>query len=157
MGTALLSLEDTFIDERLARAVWFCGALFVVHADAADTNGASSLIEIIGGPGSEPPLHIHQKEDELFYVIEGRLKVTCGSKELILEAGESAFLPRGVPHTFKISSDQARWLVYLTPAGFEEFFRTLGKPAARLAPEDRPPCPDVQRMLRVGRQFGLTF
>jgi quercetin dioxygenase-like cupin family protein len=124
---------------------------------AAETNGAFSLVEIMGQPGTEPPLHTHRNEDEMFYVIAGRLKVTRGAEELVLEAGDSAFLPRGIAHTFEITSAKAQWLVYLTPGGFEDFFATLGTPALKLAPPERPEYPDVQRMIRVGEQFGLTF
>lgn len=157
MATALLSFEENVVDPRLARSIWFMGGLMTVHADARDTNGGFALIEMSGGPGGEPPLHVHEHEDELFYVLEGRLKVMRGSEELILEAGDSGFLPRGVPHTFKIRSGFARWLVYVTPAGFEEYFRTLGKPAECMAPEANPAAPDLGRVRSVAAKFGLTF
>lgn len=157
MATALLSLEENYVDPRLARSIWFLNGLMTVHADARETNGGFALIEMSGEPGVEPPLHVHQNEDELFYVLEGRLKVTRGSEELVWEAGDSGFLPRGVPHTFKIRSGYARWLVYITPAGFEEYFRRIGRPAEYLAPEKNPAPPDIQRMLKVGEQLGLAF
>jgi quercetin dioxygenase-like cupin family protein len=156
VATALLSFEN-FVDQRLSRALWFSGALMIVHADAASTNGMFGLVEMSGGPGTEPPLHVHANEDEFFYVLEGRLKVIRGDEQMILEAGDSAFLPRNVAHTFTISSDQARWLVYITPGGFEGYFQTLGKPAEVLLPETSPAKPDIPRMVRVGHQFGLTF
>jgi mannose-6-phosphate isomerase-like protein (cupin superfamily) len=157
MATALLSFEENILDPRLARSIWFMGGLMTVHADARETNGRFALIETSGVSGGEPPLHLHEREDELFYVLEGRLKVTRGSEELILEAGDSAFLPRCVPHTFKIRSDYARWLVYITPGGFEEYFRILGKPAKQLVPEPNPAPPDFGRTRSVAAQFGVSF
>jgi quercetin dioxygenase-like cupin family protein len=157
MATALLPIDSEFADSRLSRSIWFLGGLMTVHADAKDTNGGFALIETCGYTGNEPPLHVHEREDELFYVLAGRLKVTRGSEELMLEAGESGFLPRGVPHTFRIASGYARWLVYITPAGFEEYFRTLGRPAQKLAPEDHPARPDLERMMKVAQQFGVDF
>lgn len=157
MATALLSFEENFVDPRLARSLWFMSGLVTVHADASDTNGGFALLEISGKPGNEPPLHVHQHEDELFYVVEGRLVVTRGSETLVLEAGDSGFLPRGVPHTFKIRSAHVRFLVYVSPAGFEEYFRTLGQPAEYLAPQENSAPTDVQRLLNVGERFGLTF
>jgi quercetin dioxygenase-like cupin family protein len=157
MGTALLSLQQTSMDSRLARSVWFRGALITVHADSRDTNGAFALFEMSGCPGGEPPLHVHENEDELFYVIEGRLQATRGKEELTVEAGESAFLPRRVPHTFKILSSFARALVYVTPAGFEGYFRDLGEPAGKLALPDYVPLLDIPEMVRVGNRYGLTF
>ena len=73
MGTALLSLQQTSTDSRLARSIWFRGALITVHADSEDTNGKFALFEVSGCPGGEPPLHIHENEDEMFYVLEGRM------------------------------------------------------------------------------------
>jgi hypothetical protein len=89
--------------------------------------------------------------------LEGSLTVTRGSEQLTLNAGDSGFLPRNVPHTFKISSGYARWLVCFTPAGFEEYFRTIGRPAERLALDENPSRPDVERMVSVGERFGITF
>lgn len=157
MATALLSFETNFVDQRLQRSIWFLSGLMTVHADARDTGGQMALIEVLGTPGNEPPLHCHENEDELFFVLEGRLRVTRGNEEIILEPGQSAFLPRRVAHTFKIASSHARWLVTISPAGFEEYFRSLGKPAERLAPESNPAPPDLKRMLEEGRKFGITF
>ena len=78
--------------------------------------------------GGEPPLHVHRNEDEFFLVLEGQLKVLRGHEELSLKAGQSAFLPRNVAHTFKIVSPQARFLNTITPGGFEQFFRDMGQP-----------------------------
>jgi quercetin dioxygenase-like cupin family protein len=157
MGTALLSLQQTSTDSRLARSVWFRGALITVHADSRDTNGKFALFEMSGYSGGEPPLHIHENEDELFYVLEGRLQATRGKEEMTIEAGESAFLPRRVPHTFKILSSFARALVYVTPGGFEGYFRDLGEPAGKLALPDYVPLLSIPEMVRVGSRYGLTF
>jgi quercetin dioxygenase-like cupin family protein len=157
MATALLSFEQPSLNPRLARSIWFLGGLMTVHADASDTNGNVALIEVTGRPGGEPPRHVHQNEDEMFYVMEGKLKVFRGEEEIILKPGNSAFLPRGVSHTFKILSNSARWLVYVTPAGFEEYFRKLGRPAERLTPPDVVTPPDLEKFAHVAKEFGVTF
>jgi quercetin dioxygenase-like cupin family protein len=157
MGTALLSLQQTSVDSRLARSIWFRGALITVHADSHDTDGKFALLEVSGCPGGEPPLHIHENEDEIFYVLEGRLEAVRGEEEMTLDAGDSAFLPRRVPHTFKIISSFARALVYVTPGGFEGYFRDLGEPAGKLALPDYVPLLTIPEMLRVGSRYGLTF
>ena len=157
MATALLSFPDTLHNPRLARSLWYMGALMTVHADSADTNGAFALVESRGRAGNEPPLHVHENEDELFYVLEGRLKVQRGNEELTVEPGESVFLPRRVPHTFKLLSGEARALVYITPGGFEEYFRAIGRPARKLTLDDNPPAPDFQRMAKAAGQLGVRF
>lgn len=157
MASALLSYDRASLNPRLARSIWFLGGLMTVHADSADTNGNVSLVEISGKAGGEPPRHVHANEDELFYLMEGRLKVFRGVEEIVLEPGSSAFLPRRVPHTFKVLSNSARWLNYITPAGFEEYFRRLGRPAEKLAPPDTVTPPDFEKLVGVGKEFGVIF
>jgi mannose-6-phosphate isomerase-like protein (cupin superfamily) len=101
MGTALLSFENKIPDLKPARFVNFRGSLIKFHADSTDTSGQFALLEMKGGAGGEPPLHVHRNEDELFYILEGHLKVLRGNEEITLNPGQSAFLPRNVAHTFK--------------------------------------------------------
>jgi quercetin dioxygenase-like cupin family protein len=157
MGTALLSFDSGPLDPRLSRSIWFLNALMTVHVNSAETNGQSALVEVHGKPGCEPPMHIHTREDEIFYVREGRLKIYRGADELILEAGEAGILPRNVPHTFKICSPQARWLITMTPGGFEDYFSCVGQPARAMTLPETPCPPDVEKMVRVGNSFGISF
>lgn len=155
MATATIS--PTLIDSRLERSLWYMGGLMTIHLDAKDTDGALALVEVSAESGGEPPLHVHENEDEMFYVLEGSLQVTRGSEQLVLGPGESGFLPRGVPHTFKILSDSAKALVTITPAGFEEYFRAIGRPAEALGPDPNPAAPDIPHMIRVCESFGVKF
>ena len=110
-----------------------------------------------GCPGGEPPLHVHENEDEMFYVLEGRLQAYRDGEEMTLDAGDSAFLPRRVPHTFKIASNFARAIVYVTPGGFEGYFRDLGEPAGKLALPDYVPLVSIPEMVRVAKRYGVTI
>jgi quercetin dioxygenase-like cupin family protein len=144
-------------DYLLSRSIWFQGTLMTIHADGADTMGDFALVEISGVPGNEPPRHVHEDEDELFFVLEGQLRAFRGNEQLVVDPGHAVLLPRGIPHTFKIQSESARWLNFISPAGFEEFFRELGQPAEKLAcPASRPPQ-DVARLGQVAHRFGVTF
>jgi quercetin dioxygenase-like cupin family protein len=158
MGTALLSFENKPSDSKPARLIRFRGGLITVHADSADTAGQFALLEMEGGPGAEPPLHVHHNEDEMFYVIEGELKVRRGQEELTLEAGASAFLPRKVAHAFKVMSRHVRFLNYITPGGFENYFRDLGQAVGGNAAANQPEQPlDVAEMIRVAGRYSITF
>ena len=107
------------------RSFTYLGNEVKVHADASDTDGRFALLEMRAYPGSEPPMHIHQNEDEHFVVLEGKIKLTVGGFETILSAGDSAVAKKGTPHTFKILTPYVRTMAVLTPAGFEDFFRAL--------------------------------
>jgi mannose-6-phosphate isomerase-like protein (cupin superfamily) len=111
-----------------------------VLLSGADTNGTFSLLQMVQRPGTEPPYHVHEREDEAFYLLEGHVTFMVDGKIIEAYAGDCVFLPRQVPHTFKVRSEIARGLLILTPAGFENFFRSIGEPAQSLAdPQKREP------------------
>ena len=157
MATALLSFTNIPFDPHSNRSLSYMGGLITIHADSQDTNGQFALIEFNGVPGGEPPMHIHVNEDEMFYILEGKLKVYRGEEELILEAGESGFLPRNVPHTFEVLSSRARGLVYISPGGFENYFRELGEPVAEPASPKLKALPTPAEIMSVAKQYGITF
>lgn len=98
------------------------------------TDGVLALVEFTGN--GRPPLHRHDF-DETFYVLEGELTMQLGKKRLTRRAGEVAFAPRGVAHTYaNLSGESARALLVCTPAGFERYFDRI---AAEVLGTDGPP------------------
>ena len=89
-------------------------------------------MEALLAPLTEPPPHVHTREDELFYVLEGEFDVYVGKEAFKVEAGECVFLPRFKPHAFVIRSPRLRVLALFTPAGLEEVFRGMSTPAESL-------------------------
>ena len=135
-------------------AIWFQGNRITLQATADSTGGAFGLVESMVAPGYSPPLHIHDREDETFWVLEGEVTIQCGDRTFRATPGACAFLPRGVPHTFVVEgSVPARMLGILTPGGGEAFFVEGGLPAER---EGLPgPTPlDVDHLRRVAIHFG---
>jgi quercetin dioxygenase-like cupin family protein len=105
----------------------FLGHTFMFKAGAADSAGAFSVIEIVQRRGGEPPLHVHRREDEAFYLLEGKMTFHVGDERLPAAAGSFVFLPRDVPHSFTVDGDgEARVLQLCSPPGLEEFFREWG-------------------------------
>jgi quercetin dioxygenase-like cupin family protein len=136
------------------RSVWYLGSLLTFLATGEETGGAFALIEGRGRRGSSPPRHIHS-EDESFYVIEGEITVSVGDRAITLTPGMFLTVPRGVPHTFVIESDEARMLTLFTPAGFEGYFREMGEPARALSlPPPPTGPPDVAKMVAIGAKYG---
>jgi len=126
-----------------ARPLWFIDHLVHVHIDGGAGNGTLALIEERGRRGDMPPLHVHHRDDEAFYVIAGELSLFVAGEHLVLAAGQAALAPREVPHSYRVESEQARWLVITTPAGFESFVREVAEPAPaeELPPAGRPHDP----------------
>ena len=117
-------------------SVWSLGGRFTTKAAAADTKNQFSLIEAVAFQATEPPLHIHHREDEAWYVIDGKMTFYVADDVLEATAGCFVFAPRGIPHNFTVDIEPTRVLVFASPAGFEHFARELGQAAH----EDVPPA-----------------
>jgi quercetin dioxygenase-like cupin family protein len=111
---------------------WYLGILLTNLAETRDTKGAFALFEATLVPGTEPPPHVHSREDELFYVLEGEFDVYVGKEVFNGKTGECIFLPRSKPHAFIIRSPRLRLLILFAPAGVEEAFRSMSSPAEKL-------------------------
>ena len=114
-----------------AQPLWFIDNLAYVHIDGEQSGGAYSLSETCAARGNMPPLHVHRRNDETFYILEGDVRLFVGDREIVLAPGQAALAPRDVPHTYRVESDRARWLVINSPAGYERFLRAASEPAPR--------------------------
>jgi quercetin dioxygenase-like cupin family protein len=145
--------------QSLDNSVWYNGTLMTFLASGEDTHGQFALIEAVGRKGNVPPPHIHHREDEIFYVLEGEIVVSVGDRTIKGMPGTMIFLPRDVRHSFIIESEQYRMLILVTPAGFEAWFREFSVPALAmtLPPAHEPAFGEVQRMLEAAPRYGLEF
>ncbi len=99
-------------------------------------------------------MHTHSHEDEISFVIAGRVGVQIGEHVLVAEPGTIVFKPRGVPHAFwNESEEQARVLEMITPAGFESYFREM----AAIYAESTTGMPDPQRAAALYVKYGLAL
>jgi quercetin dioxygenase-like cupin family protein len=114
-------------------AFWWQGALMEIKARAEDTGGALGLVEGSFYRGFGPPLHVHSREDEAMYVLEGEIRFRQGEEEFLAGPGTWVWQPRGEPHAFKVETERARALVLVTPGGFERMFEEGGVPASESA------------------------
>jgi quercetin dioxygenase-like cupin family protein len=110
-------------------ALWFSGDLLTYKATGEQSNGLLALAEVRAPIGTGSPPHRHHREDEAWYVIDGELTFWLGDTEHAAGAGSFVFGPRGVAHRFVVTSSEARFLILVTPAGFEHFTRVCGDPA----------------------------
>jgi quercetin dioxygenase-like cupin family protein len=103
-------------------ALWFLDNLVLVHLRGDETNGRWDLIEFWAAPGDQPPPHVHNLHDESFYVTAGEVTLYLPDRKVVMSPGQFFLAPRGVPHTFCVTSDdEARWLVTSAPAGVASF------------------------------------
>ena len=112
-----------------------------LKASRQSTGGALSVFETSIGAG--PPLHVHDRDDECFYVLDGALSVRCGGEALAAAAGSFVFLPRGRPHQFWAAGTAARLLLIAVPGGIEDYFREINAASG-----------DDER-IRIGERYGI--
>jgi quercetin dioxygenase-like cupin family protein len=140
---------------------WFAGSLLHWPLTSADTDGTLALGHAVVRPGGEPPLHVHAREDETFYVLDGEIMFQRGGERIEAGAGDTVFMPRGVQHGFAVITETASLLQVFTPGGLEAAFRSLSQPAAA---EELPPAPDgppppeaVDAMTARFAEYGVEF
>jgi len=139
-------------------ALWFLGFLVTIKASADTTAGRVAVIEHLAPRGAGSPLHVHRREDEWFYVTEGELTFWVGGQVIQASAGAFVYGPRDIPHTFEVTSDQARFLLVTEPAGFESFIRAASEPAQSLTippPPSEPP--DPAKLTAVAAEYGVEI
>lgn len=132
---------------------WFLGTQLRILADARSTDGALTVMEQRAALGFSPPLHVHDREDTALLVLSGHITVRVGDVERAVGPGEMAWLPRRVPHTFRVDSDEVHLLELATPSGVEDFHREASEPAQgdRLPPSAMP---DVPRLAAAFARHG---
>lgn len=100
-------------------------------------------------PGFSPPRHIHQREDEIIHVLDGELRVWCDGTTFAVGHGDTATLPRGLPHSFRvIGPNPVRMMITVVPGGFERFY---GAVASLRLPNDIPD------LLDISEAFGIDY
>src|ERR1700682_5235881 len=109
------------------RTIAVVGDVYRFLATGDDTNGKYALWEAIVPPGGGPPPHVHSREEEGFYVLEGEITLMIDGKPLVAPAGMFANLPVGILHSFKNETDRpAKMLISIAPAGLEKMFFEFG-------------------------------
>jgi quercetin dioxygenase-like cupin family protein len=120
--------------------------------DTAQTSGQFTLVTTITPPGGGPPPHLHENEDEVLYVLEGRVSFLADGKWTEVAPGAAVFAPRKSVHTFKnVGNQPSKVLVQITPSGFENFF------AAAAAEFAKPGGPDLDCAMKIAAEHGIKI
>jgi quercetin dioxygenase-like cupin family protein len=140
-------------------AFWGPGDTYNFLATGRETQEAYFQLEAVVTPGGGPPPHIHHREDETFYLIEGILELRLGDLTVLARPGDYISVPRGTVHSFRnITEHAARMLVTFVPAGFEGFFQEVFEPAADRTSPPPPTTSDlIDRMVKAAAKYGLEM
>src|SRR5260370_23978197 len=95
------SLHPYLLQANEGEAVWYTTTRMTLKATSESTVGALSLVEALAASGTTPPWHVHHRDDEMFYILDGSFLFKCGDELFEGGSGTFVFLPRGIPHSFK--------------------------------------------------------
>lgn len=141
------------------RTIAVVGDVYRFMATSEDTNGKYSMWEAIVPPGGGPPLHVHSREEESFYVLEGEITFQIGEERVVATAGTFANMPVGTPHSFKNESSQpAKVIISVAPAGLEEMFFEFGVPLPDGSTSALPPTKEeIEKLLTIAHRYGIEI
>jgi quercetin dioxygenase-like cupin family protein len=136
-------------------ARWWIDCLAEIKVTAEQTGGLLSIIEITEAPNAAGPLHVHHREDEGFWILEGDVTFEVGDTTIEASAGDFAFGPRGIPHRYTVGDAGCRMLYVMTPGGFENLIREMSVPAqSRTLPPASDEEPDWAHVDAVAKAHG---
>jgi mannose-6-phosphate isomerase-like protein (cupin superfamily) len=138
MNKQIVNNKPYKLENKQGRSLWHLGALLTFKALGEETGEQFWALEGLADSHMAVPLHSHSREDEVWYVLEGKITFTIGDQTLEAGPGSFAYIPRNTPHTFHIRSETARWFGFGTPAGLDRWFFETGEPAQALT---LPPAP----------------
>jgi quercetin dioxygenase-like cupin family protein len=148
-------LKPAAVIQNEGEAWWWFSSLAVIKATAAGTGGQMSIIEITEPPGMVGPLHVHHREDEGFWILDGDATFEVGGETIEAHAGDYVYGPRGIPHRYSTGPNRCRLLFIFTPGGFENLIRAMGKPAAsRTLPPPSTEEPDWAWVAEIAKAHG---
>jgi mannose-6-phosphate isomerase-like protein (cupin superfamily) len=147
-------LAEPFIlssgESRGGKPLSLLGETIHIKISSADTGGRFTIIEETSMPGGGPPVHVHSREDEWFYVLEGSFFFDVDGNRTTVFQGGSVFAPRGVPHTFRsVSPAPGRLLVMMQPGGVERFFEKMDQACQN-------GTPSMETIEPIFEEFGMT-
>jgi quercetin dioxygenase-like cupin family protein len=141
------------------RTIAVVGDVYRFLATGEETNGKYALFEALVGPGGGPPPHVHSREEEGFYILEGEITFTINGERVVATAGMFANMPVGTPHSFKNESNKpAKMLISVAPAGLERMFFEIGVPLAEGATTAPPPTKEeIEKLLAIAPRYGIEI
>lgn len=141
--------EIAFFPGAATRALWFGNTRVAIRVPSDEGVDGICVVEHWMPPGEAPPFHIHHREDEIFHVIEGRLRIRIAGRDILAGPGDTVLAPKGIPHGFRVESAQgARCLTVTCGRDFESLLRETGRPVRGPGlPPATPPTPAGLRLL----------
>lgn len=141
------------------KRIGIVGDVYRFLATGQETDGKYAMWEALVPPGGGPPPHIHSREEESFYILEGEITFTVGDEKIVATEGMFANMPVGSLHSFKNTSDKpARMILSVAPAGLENMSFEFGVPLEEGSTEALPPTKEeIDKLLQIAPNYGIEI
>lgn len=151
--------EPVILRPGIGRTVGVVGDVYRFLATGNETGGRYAMWEALVPPGGGPPPHVHSREQEGFFVLDGEMIFTANEQRIVATAGMFVNMPPGTVHSFKNESDHpARMLITIAPAGLEQMFFEIGVPLAEGATAAPPPSKsEIEKLLSLAPRYGIEI
>ena len=150
---------ETIRTPDIGQSLAVVGDIYRFLATGDDTAGKYAMWEAIVPPGGGPPPHVHSREEEGFFVLEGEITFQVGDKRIVAKAGTFANIPVGTLHSFRNESEQqAKMIITVAPAGLEQMFFEVSLPleqGATAAP--KPSTADLEKLMKAAPKYGIEI
>ena len=160
-ATSTEALKPVVVRSDEGDAYWWFGNLAVIKTTAHDSAGQLTIVEITAPPGLEVPLHVHHRDDEGFWILEGDVTFDVGDVTIEAHAGDYLFGPRNIPHRYTVGNDGCRMLFIMVPGGLEDLIRDTSDPAPSRTvpppPDGRPDPAEIERVKAVVAEHGYEL
>ena len=151
-------LKPMITREGEGEALWWFACLAEIKVTSEQTGGLLSILEITEPPNADGPLHVHHREDEGFWILDGSVTFEVGGTTIEAKAGDFVFGPRDIPHRYTVGDEGCRMLFVMTPGGFENLVRGMSVPAqSRTLPPPSDEEPDWARIASVAEANGCEL
>lgn len=154
-----MTRQPTLRSPSEGRTIAVVGDVYRFLATAEDTDGKYATWEAVVPPGGGPPPHVHSREEESFYVLEGEVAIYIGERRHVAAAGMFVNVPVGTLHAFKNESDKpARMLLSVAPAGLEQMFFEVGRPLPSGTESAPPPAKEeIEKLQEIAPRYGIEL
>lgn len=154
-----MSNPPTIRKPKEGRTIAVVGDVYRFMATGEETNGKYAMWEAIVPPGGGPPPHVHSREEESFYILEGEITFHVGAERVVATAGMFANMPVGVAHSFRNEGSQpAKMVISVAPAGLEKMFFEFGVPLTEGSTTALPPTKDeIEKLLAIASRYGIEI
>lgn len=150
--------EPKFTSPSEGRVICIVGDVYRFLATGEETDNRFAQWEATVPPGGGPPPHVHQREEEAFYVLEGEITFRLGDQKIVAGPGMFASIPPGKLHSFKNETNKpVRMLIQVVPAGLENMFFEVGQPLNADGTVPATPADEIPRMLAAAERYGIEF